>query len=193
MKYDASPRRGLVKWSRILVTTRLSVNLKLQDNTCATKPRNTCHNVPIPPLNIFFFWTCLLLLLGRLQPSSVLAMPPTPHAATTSTRAKASFKKNGPRLPQYEMKRIERGAILDRRAEEVKEREAKRKRAKEKQRLKEAREREGRAKMGLGLATQLVGFSHTQRGMKVGFVLFVCSLRHEIALWSTRFCLRVEC
>ena len=67
------------------------------------------------------------------------------------------------------MRRIERGSVLDRRAEELKEREAKRKKAREKARLREARDREGRAKMGLGLATQLVGFSHTQRGMKVGF------------------------
>jgi len=101
-------------------------------------------------------------------------MPLTSHTATTSTRAKASFKKNGPRIPKHEMRRIERGATLDRRAEELKEREVKKKRAREKQRFREAREREGRAKMGLGLATQLVGFSHSQRGMKVGFVLFSC-------------------
>jgi hypothetical protein len=95
-------------------------------------------------------------------------MPPT-HTATTSKRAKASFKKNGPRLPEHEMRSIERGAILDRRAEELKARDAKRKRARDKLRAKEAREREGRRKVGLGLATQLVGFSHSQRGMKVGF------------------------
>ncbi|QDS70121.1 hypothetical protein FKW77_005359 [Venturia effusa] len=86
--------------------------------------------------------------------------------ATTSTRAKASFKKNGPRLPEHEMRRIARGATLDRRAEELRERDAKRKRAREKARAKEARDREGRAKIGLGLATQLAGFSHTQKAMK---------------------------
>lgn len=99
-------------------------------------------------------------------------MKPSLHTATTSTRAKASFKKNGPRLPEHEMRRIERGARLDRRAEELKERDAKRKKAREKASAKEARDREGRAKIGLGLATQLVGFSHTQKAMKVGLFLF---------------------
>jgi hypothetical protein len=94
-------------------------------------------------------------------------MPPA-LPATTSARAKASFRKNGPRLTEREIKRIERDAVLSRRAEELKERDANRKRAREKARMKEVREREARRKTGLGLATQLVGFSHSQRRMKVG-------------------------
>lgn len=153
--------------------------------THVTKPQNPPTCSPHPANPSFLLRLVFASSRSHQAPKHRSDMPPA-LPATTSARAKASFQKNGPRLTEREIKRIERDAVLFRRAEELKERDANRKRAKEKARLKEARERESRRKTGLGLATQLVGFSHSQGRMKVG----TFSYRRV-----GKFCLsvRVEC
>jgi hypothetical protein len=64
------------------------------------------------------------------------------------------------------MKKFERAAELEKRAEAAKERDRKRKFAQQKREERESKEREARRKMGIGLATQLAGFSHSQKKMK---------------------------
>jgi hypothetical protein len=95
------------------------------------------------------------------------------HTKTTLRRAKADFMKSGPRMPERELKKIERAAELDSRAEELREKEKRRKQAKRKREEKDHKEREAKRRMGIGLATQLAGFSHTQKRMKRGMESFL--------------------
>lgn len=57
---------------------------------------------------------------------------------------------------------------LDKRAKATKEREARRKHAEKMRVLREEKERKAREQLGIGKATQMIGFSHTQKSMKVG-------------------------
>ncbi|KAK7537529.1 uncharacterized protein J3D65DRAFT_668173 [Phyllosticta citribraziliensis] len=91
-------------------------------------------------------------------------MPPT--IKQTLKQAKADYKKYGPRVSEKDKRQLERGIELDRRAEGIKERERRRKDAEKKRREKEAREKETRRSMGVGRATQLAGFNHTQKQLK---------------------------
>ncbi|KAK7541398.1 hypothetical protein IWX49DRAFT_557225 [Phyllosticta citricarpa] len=84
----------------------------------------------------------------------------------TLKQAKADYKKYGPRVSEREQRQLERGIELERRAEEIKERERRRKDAAKKRREKEERDKETRSRMGVGIATQLAGFNHTQKQLK---------------------------
>ncbi|KAK3076344.1 hypothetical protein LTS18_013270, partial [Coniosporium uncinatum] len=91
---------------------------------------------------------------------------PRPQAQTLR-QAKASHRKStGIAISTLERKRIERGAELDTRAEKAREQERRRKSAQKKKAEREEKERVKRKQLGIGLATQLVGFRHTQRRMK---------------------------
>ena len=93
--------------------------------------------------------------------------------AQTSREVKRDFKKNGPRLPEHELRRLERGAILDERAAKFREQEERRKQAKKKREEKERKEKLARKQLGVSLATQMIGFNHTQAQLKRGMEAFL--------------------
>lgn len=97
----------------------------------------------------------------------------TRAAPQTLRQAKAAYKKQGPRLSERERRQIERGAELLRRAERAKEQERRRKDYQRRREDRERKEREARRSVGIGLATQLAGYSHTQTAMKRGMERFL--------------------
>jgi hypothetical protein len=101
-------------------------------------------------------------------------MAPTPHRiAQTSTELKKLAKKNGPRLNERQQKQFEREAELEQRAARARKAEESRKAAKKKREEKEAKEARARQQIGVGLATQLAGYSHTQAQLKNGMEAFL--------------------
>jgi hypothetical protein len=68
---------------------------------------------------------------------------------------------------------LQRGAELDQRAAQFRQQEERRKALKRKREEKERKEREARRQLGVGLATQMVGYSHTQARLKSGMEAFV--------------------
>ncbi|CBX91397.1 hypothetical protein LEMA_P069050.1 [Plenodomus lingam JN3] len=94
-------------------------------------------------------------------------MPITPNRIIqTSTEAKKQYKKNGAALPAQQQKQLQRGLELDERAARFRESEERRKAAKKKREEKEAKEERARQQMGVGRATQMIGYSHTQAQLK---------------------------
>ncbi|KIW09263.1 uncharacterized protein PV09_00186 [Verruconis gallopava] len=92
-----------------------------------------------------------------------------PPQATTLRRAKAQYKKSGSRpLSPTQQRKLARALELDRRAQAARDREKRRKQAEKARQDKEAKEREARKQLGIGLATQLAGYSLTQKQMKGG-------------------------
>ena len=91
----------------------------------------------------------------------------------TLRQAKADYKKYGPRLSEKDVSRFERAAELDRRAEAIRTREKRRRQAQQRREEQERREDDVRRKMGIGLATQLAGYSKTQQQMKAGMEAFL--------------------
>jgi hypothetical protein len=101
-------------------------------------------------------------------------MPPTPlRIAQTTSEVKKQHKQSGPRIPERQLKQLERGHELDERAARLREAEIGRKAAKKKREQREEKERNARKQMGVGLATQLIGYSHTQRQLKSGMEAFL--------------------
>ncbi|KAF2090082.1 hypothetical protein K490DRAFT_62960 [Saccharata proteae CBS 121410] len=95
-----------------------------------------------------------------------MAQQDTTNVKQTIKQAKAAYKKHGPQMSVKERKQLERAAELDRRAERIKEQERKRRDAQKKRQEKEEKERKARESLGLGMATQLAGFNHTQKRLK---------------------------
>ncbi|KAF2006294.1 hypothetical protein P154DRAFT_542224 [Amniculicola lignicola CBS 123094] len=91
----------------------------------------------------------------------------------TTAEAKREYKKNGSRLSERQQRQLERDAELDQRATRVREQEKRRKAAKQKREEQERRERESRQRNGVGLATQMAGYNHTQAAMKKGMETFL--------------------
>ncbi|CAO2649896.1 Nn.00g011880.m01.CDS01 [Neocucurbitaria sp. VM-36] len=101
-------------------------------------------------------------------------MPVTPNRiAQTSSEAKKEHKKNGPRIPARQQKQLERAFELDQRAARIREAEERRKAAKKKRGEREEKEAHARKQTGVGLATQLIGYSHTQAQLKSGMEAFL--------------------
>ncbi|KNG44074.1 atp-dependent dna helicase pif1-like [Stemphylium lycopersici] len=101
-------------------------------------------------------------------------MPPPPRRiAQTSTELKKQYKKNGPRLNERQQKQLERESELEQRAARAREAEERRKFAKKKREEKEAKEAAARKQIGVGLATQMIGYSHTQAQLKNGMEAFL--------------------
>jgi hypothetical protein len=99
-------------------------------------------------------------------------MPPN-HTAQTSTEVKKAYKKNGPTISERTHKQLQRGYELEQRAAREREAEKRRKLSKEKRLEKERKEEQIRKQMGVGLATQLIGYSHTQANLKKGMEAFL--------------------
>ena len=93
----------------------------------------------------------------------------------TIRQAKAAYKKSGGsvRLTEAEKRRLERQIELDRRAERIQYRENQKKIQQKRRTEQEQQERESLLESGIGLATQLVGFDHTQAQMKKGMEAFL--------------------
>ncbi|KAF5846527.1 hypothetical protein GGP41_004578 [Bipolaris sorokiniana] len=101
-------------------------------------------------------------------------MTPTPHRiAQTSTEVKRQHRKNGPLLNERQRKQLERELELNKRVTYAREAEERRKAAKKKRTEKEAKEAAARKQLGVGLATQLIGYSHTQAQLKNGMEAFL--------------------
>ena len=105
---------------------------------------------------------------------------PKPHKPQTIRQAKAEYKKAGAgtvRLSATEKRRLERQVELDRRAQRIQYRERQRKLQQKRKHEHEQQERQARAILsetaGIGLATQLAGFNHTQVQMKRGMEAFL--------------------
>jgi hypothetical protein len=99
------------------------------------------------------------------------------HMKTTSRQAKADFRKHGPRVSDAELRKIERRDELEARANRLKELEKKRKLSKRKREEKDEREQDAKRRMGIGVATQLAGFSHSQKRMKSGMETFLGKMK----------------
>jgi hypothetical protein len=93
--------------------------------------------------------------------------------AQTSKEAQKAYKKNGPRVPVREQKQLERLVELDNRAAKAREQEERRKGLKRKREEKERKDRDARKQIGVGLATQVCGYSHTQKKLKNGMEAFL--------------------
>lgn len=96
----------------------------------------------------------------------------TTRIAQTSTEVKKLYKKNGPGLSERQQRQLERAADLEQRAQFLREREERSKANKKKREQKERKEEALRRQNGVGLATQMVGYSHTQAKMKKGMEAF---------------------
>ncbi|KAH8723734.1 hypothetical protein GQ44DRAFT_570979, partial [Phaeosphaeriaceae sp. PMI808] len=99
--------------------------------------------------------------------------PTTIRIAQTSSEAKKNHKQYGLGLPARQQKQLERAHELDARAVRLREAENRRKAAKKKRDIKEEKEKTMRKQMGIGLATQLIGYSHTQAQLKTGMEAFL--------------------
>ncbi|PVI02169.1 hypothetical protein DM02DRAFT_312883 [Periconia macrospinosa] len=95
------------------------------------------------------------------------------HLVQTSTEAKIAYKRGGYSISTYKQRSLERGAELDERAAHLREKEERRKFLKNKREQREKKEREARERNGVGLATQLIGYSHTQAQLKGGMEAFL--------------------
>jgi hypothetical protein len=101
-------------------------------------------------------------------------MPPILYRiAQTSTELKKQHKKNGPRLNERQQKQLQRDFELEQRATRAREAEERRKAAKKKRYEREVKEARARRQIGVGLATELVGYSHTQAQLKNGMEAFL--------------------
>lgn len=100
-------------------------------------------------------------------------MTTRPTHIQTSTEAKKLYKKNGPGLPEWQRRQIERDAALEKRALGLREREERARINRKKREEKQRKEAEHRKMNGVGLATQMAGYSHTQARLKKGMEAFV--------------------
>lgn len=100
-------------------------------------------------------------------------MPPPLRIAQTTSEVKKLHKQNGPRLAERQMRQLERGHQLDERAARLREADERKRAARKKREEKEEKERAARRQMGVGLATQLIGYSHTQAQLKNGMEAFL--------------------
>jgi len=102
-------------------------------------------------------------------------MTPRPtRIVQTSTEVKKLHKRNnGPALPERQQRQLARDAELEDRALRLREQDKRRKAATKKREEREKREKEVRKQAGVGLATQLIGYSHTQAKLKSGMEAFL--------------------
>lgn len=88
------------------------------------------------------------------------------HIVQTSTEAKKAYKRNGPALPEWQKRRLVREAELEQRAARIRESEERRQTNKKRKQERERKEIEARKRNGVGMATQLIGYSRSQAQMK---------------------------
>ncbi|KAF2677376.1 hypothetical protein K458DRAFT_447026 [Lentithecium fluviatile CBS 122367] len=98
----------------------------------------------------------------------------------TSTEAKKLHKRNATAIPERQLRQLERGAELEKRAARFRDAEERRKAAKRKRGERERKEAEARRHMGVGLATQLIGYSRTQAQLKSGMEAFLGFKKRQV-------------
>ena len=91
----------------------------------------------------------------------------------TLRQIKADYKKYNHRLSDKDLNRCERAVELERRAEAIRAREKRRRQAQQRREEQQRSEEDARRKIGIGLATQLAGYSNTQKQMKGGMEAFL--------------------
>lgn len=111
--------------------------------------------------------------LTTLAPIPPCAAMPPKHIAQTSTEAKKAYKKYGPIISERTHKQLQRGHELEQRAAREREAERRRKLAKERRDEKDRKEKAIRQQLGVGLATQMIGYSHSQAKLKKGMEAFL--------------------
>jgi hypothetical protein len=101
-------------------------------------------------------------------------MPSTSmRLAQTTSEVKKQYKQHGAGVSAQQRAHLLRGHELDERAARHREAEARRRAAKDKRVEKMHKEEAARRQIGIGLATQLVGYSHTQAQLKSGMEAFL--------------------
>ena len=101
-------------------------------------------------------------------------MPSTStRPAQTTSEVKKQYKQHGAGISAQQRALLQRGHELDERAARHREAEARRRAAKDKRAEKLHKEETARRQIGIGLATQLVGYSHTQAQLKSGMEAFL--------------------
>lgn len=98
---------------------------------------------------------------------------PPYRTALTSTEVKKQYKKNAQNISARQQKQLERASELDERAAKCRDAEERRKAAKKKREQREDKEERARRQIGVGLATQMIGYSHTQAQLKNGMEAFL--------------------
>ena len=105
---------------------------------------------------------------------SAHAMAPTPNRiAQTTSEVKKQYKQQGARLPEGQLKQLERAYELDVRAARLRDAQERRRVNDKKRKEKEDKAKAARAQTGIGLATQLIGYNHTQAQLKNGMEAFL--------------------
>ncbi|KAF2274345.1 uncharacterized protein EI97DRAFT_460208 [Westerdykella ornata] len=99
--------------------------------------------------------------------------------AQTTTEAKKEYKKSGLKLSDAQLRQLHREHELDQRAARIREQEERKRAAKRKREENERKQREARRQLGIGLATQMIGYSRTQAQMKNGMEAFVGLKKHK--------------
>jgi hypothetical protein len=108
------------------------------------------------------------------HPPPQRAMPnTTTRPAQTTSEVKKQYKQHGAGLTTQQRAHLLRGHELDERAARHREAEARRRAAKDKRAERLRKEEAARQQIGIGLATQLVGYSHTQAQLKSGMEAFL--------------------
>jgi hypothetical protein len=101
-------------------------------------------------------------------------MAPTPNRiAQTTSEVKKQYKQQGVRLPQGQQKQLERAYELDVRATRLRDAQERRRANEKKRKEKEEKAKAARIQTGVGLATQLIGYNHTQAQLKNGMEAFL--------------------
>ncbi|KAF2440077.1 hypothetical protein P171DRAFT_435885 [Karstenula rhodostoma CBS 690.94] len=95
------------------------------------------------------------------------------RTAQTSTEVKKLYKQNGPVPSERQQRQLERAADLEKRALSIREREERSKANKKKREEKGQKEATLRRMNGVSLATQMIGYSHTQAQLKRGMEAFL--------------------
>jgi hypothetical protein len=97
----------------------------------------------------------------------------TTRPAQTTSEVKKQYRQHGAGLTTQQRAHLLRGHELDERAARHREAEARRRAAKDKRAERLRKEEAARQQIGIGLATQLVGYSHTQAQLKSGMEAFL--------------------
>jgi hypothetical protein len=93
--------------------------------------------------------------------------------AQTSTEVKKLYKQNGSVPSERQQRQLERAASLEKRAVGLREREERGKVNRKKREERERKEAASRRINGVGMATQMIGYSHTQAQLKKGMEAFL--------------------
>ncbi|CAG5179648.1 uncharacterized protein ALTATR162_LOCUS9391 [Alternaria atra] len=140
----------------VIVQLRDEVLSILEGRTSANHPPPQLFPAPPPPSRNPY--------PHRNAPPTIAPIPK--RIAQTSTELKKQYKQSRPPLNERQRKQLELDFELDQRAACAREAEERSQAAKKKREEGEAKEARARKQIGVGLATQLIGYSHPQEQLK---------------------------